>query len=153
EVPDLSFEIAEELTYRPISLNATLLREATLRLPHIQVARARLDRAQAFLRLEQARVRPDISASIGYKRNGLDNALYAAVNVPLPVYNHNQAQIARAQAEVEVARADLRYAQSVALAELAAARQAVELNQKQVESLRAEFLLLADESRSISLVA
>ncbi|MGE0126847.1 MAG: TolC family protein [Blastocatellales bacterium] len=150
---DLSFEITEELNYQPVSLNTVLLREAAIRLPQAQVAKARVERAQALLRLEQARVRPDITTSFGYKRNGPDNALYAAVNVPLPVFNRNQAMIARAQAEVEAAQAEMRYAQSIVLAELAAARRAVELNQKQVESLRAEFLLLADESRSISLAA
>src|SRR6185369_18071130 len=56
-------------------------------------------------------------------------------------------------AEVEAARAELRYARTLVLAELASARRAVELNQKQIESLRAEFLLLADESRSVSLAA
>jgi outer membrane protein TolC len=47
----------------------------------------------------------------------------------------------------------LRHAQNTVLAELAAARRAVELNQRQVESLRAEFLSLADESQSVSLAA
>jgi cobalt-zinc-cadmium efflux system outer membrane protein len=150
---DLSFEIVEELNYQPASLNMPLLREAAMRLPQVKMAQAHVDRAQGLLRLEQARVKPDITASFGYKRNGPDNALYAALNLPLPIYNRNQAQIARAQAEVEAARAELRYTQTVVLADLAAARRAVELNQKQVESLRAEFLLLADESRSISLAA
>lgn len=153
EDDDLAFEIAEEMNYQPVSLNPALLREAAMRLPQTQAAQARVDRAQALLRLEQARVRPDITASVGYKRNGPDNALYAAVNIPLPVYNRNQAMIARAQSEVEEARAELQHTQNMVLAELAAARRAVELNQKQVESLRAEFLLLADESRSISLAA
>lgn len=153
EDDDLAFEIAEEMNYQPVSLNPALLREAAMRLPQTQAAQARVDRAQALLRLEQACVRPDITASVGYKRNGPDNALYAAVNIPLPVYNRNQAMIARAQSQVEEARAELQHTQNMVLAELAAARRAVELNQKQVESLRAEFLLLADESRSISLAA
>jgi outer membrane protein, heavy metal efflux system len=150
---DLAFDVAEELTYQSASLNLGLLREASMRLPQIRAAGSRVDRAEALLQLEQARARPDLTASVGYKRNGPDNTLYAAMNFPLPIYNRNQAQIARAQAEVEAARADLRYAQLVALAEFTAARRAVELNQKQVESLRAEFLLLADESRSISMAA
>ncbi len=150
---DLSFEVAEELNYQPVSLDLPALREAAMRLPQAQAAQARVERAQSLLRLEQARVRPDITASIGYKRNGPDNALFAAVSAPLPFYNRNQAQIARAQAEVEAAQAESQYTQNVILAELAAARRAVELNQKQVESLRAEFLTLADESRSISLAA
>lgn len=153
ENDDLAFEIAEEFNYQPVSLNAVLLQDAAMRLPQIQVAKARVDRAQSLLRLEQARARPDITASAGYKRNGTDNAIYAAVSVPLPIFNRNQAMIVRAQSEIEAAQAELRYAQSLAMADLASARRAVELNQKQVESLRAEFLLLADESRSISLAA
>ena len=150
---DLSFEVDEELNYQPVSLDMPSLREAAMRLPQIKAAQAHVERGQSLLRLEQARVRPDITASVGYKRNGADNALYAAVSAPLPLYNRNQAQIARAQAEVETARAELRYAQITVLAGLAAARCAVELNQKQVEALRAEFLMLADESRSVSLAA
>jgi len=150
---DLAFEIVEELNFQPVSFDMASLREAAMRLPQAQLARARVERAQSLLRLEQARVKPDITASVGYKRNGLDNALYAAVSVPLPIYNRNQAMIARAQSEVEAAQAELRYTQGVILAELTAARRAIELNRKQVESLRAEYLLLADESRSVSLAA
>jgi Outer membrane protein len=153
EEGELSFEIAEELNFQPVSINTTLLREAAMRLPQVQAAQSRVERAQSLLRLEQARVRPDITASVGYKRNGPDSALYAAVSAPLPLYNRNQAQIARAHAEVEAARAELQYAHNTVLAELAAARRSVEFNQKQVESLRAEFLSLADESRSVSLAA
>jgi outer membrane protein, heavy metal efflux system len=153
EDDDLSFEIVEEINYQLVSLDMPSLREAALRLPQAQAAMARVERAQSLLRLEQARVKPDITASFGYKRNGPDNALYAAVSAPLPFFNRNQAQIARAQAEVEAAQAELQYAQNTILAELAAARRAVELNQKQVESLRAEYLSLADESRDISMAA
>jgi outer membrane protein TolC len=150
---DFSFEVVEELTYQPVSLDLPSLRSSAMRLPQIQAAQSRVERAEYLLRLEQARVRPDITASVGYKRNGPDNALYAAVSAPLPFNNRNRAQIARAQAEVEVARAELQHAQNTVLAELAASRRSVELNQRQVESLRAEFLSLADESRSVSLAA
>ena len=150
---DFSFEAVEELNYQPVSLDLPSLRSSAMRLPQIQAAQARVERAESLLRLEQARARPDITTSFGYKRNGADNALFAAVSAPLPFYNRNQAQIARAQAEFEAARAEMRHAQNTVLAELAAARRAVELNQRQVESLRAEFLSLADESQSVSLAA
>lgn len=150
---DLNFEIVEDLDYRQVSLNAALLQEAAMRLPQALVAQSRVERAQALLRLEQARARPDVIASVGYKRNGPDNALYGALTVPLPIYQRNQGQVARAQAEVEMAEAELKYTRNVILAELAAARRAVEMNRKQVENLRADFLLRADESRSVSLAA
>jgi cobalt-zinc-cadmium efflux system outer membrane protein len=150
---DTAFEITDDLDDKMATFNPMTLQEAALRLPQVRMAQARVERAQALLRLERARVKPDITASIGYKRNGPDNALYAAVSAPLPIYNRNQAQVARAEAEAALAQAELQQTQNLVLAELAAARRAVEMNQKQVESLRADFLLRADESRSISMVA
>lgn len=153
EPSDLNFDVVDELSPEPVVVNPVDLRRSALNLPEVQVAQARVDRLQAHLRLEEARARPDLTASIGYKRNGPDNTLYAALSVPLPLYNRNQAQIARSQAELELAQSDLRQVQNLALAEIASARRAVEMNQEQVRSLRADFLLRADEARTISLAA
>jgi cobalt-zinc-cadmium efflux system outer membrane protein len=124
-----------------------------LRQPQLQAAQARVERARAQLQLEQARTRPDVTATFGYKRNGVDNALYGALSIPLPLYNRNQGLIARAQAEIEVAEAEARQIRTRLLAELAAARRAVTLHQQLVEALRADFLLQADEARNVSLAA
>jgi outer membrane protein, heavy metal efflux system len=153
DAEQISFEIVEELDDRPITPKAIALEEAAMHLPEVLAAQKALDRAQAQLRLEQSRSRPDVVASVGFKRNGPDNALYAAVNIPLPIYNRNQAQIAHATAAVGAAEAEFRHERNKTLAELASARRAVELNRQQVDSLRADFLLRADESRSISLAA
>lgn len=153
EPGDTDFELADALDFQAVAFDPTNLQEAALRQPRLQAAQARVERARAQLQLEQARTRPDLTATFGYKRNGPDNALYGALTVPLPLYNRNQGMIARAQAEVEVAEAELRYVRSQLLAELAAARRAVTLHQRLVESLRADFLLQADESRNVSLAA
>ena len=153
EPADTDVEIAEELDDAAVSIDPAALREAAMKLPQIEAGNALVERAQALLRLEQARTRPDITFNLGYKRNSGDNTLVAGVSVPLPVYNRNQAQIARAEAALTVAQAELRHTQNLALAELAAALRAVDLNRKQIDSLRADFLLRADESRSVSLAA
>ena len=153
EAAETAFEVEEELDFAPAAIDAAQLREAAMRLPQVQAGAALVERAQAQLRLEQARVRPDLTFNIGYKRNAGDNTMVAGVTVPLPVYNRNQAQITRAQAELGAAEADLRHTRNLVLAELAAAERAVRLNQRQIELLRADFLLRADESRSISLAA
>lgn len=149
----LAFDVAEDFNFEPVSFNPALLQEAAMKLPQVTLSLARVERARALLRLEQARARPDFTASLGYKRNGVDNAMFAALNIPLPVYNRNQAQIARAEAVLESAQAEYNQVRNVVLAELAAARRSVELTRKQVEALRADFLMRADESRSISLAA
>lgn len=153
EKNETEFEVAEELDYAPAAIDPAQLREAAMKLPQLQAGRAMVERAQAHLRLEQARTRPDFTFNVGYKRNSGDNTLVAGVTVPLPVYNRNQAQISRAEAALAAAQAEMRHTQNLALAELAAAERAVRMNQKQIESLRADFLLRADESRSISLAA
>ncbi len=149
----LDFELAERLDYHPILINTTALEQAALRQPQVQLAEARLARAQAALRLEQARARPDITASFGYKRHGPDNTLYGAVSIPLPLYSRNRGYIARAEAEVRASEAELQQVRNLVLAELAAARRAVEVHQQQVEALRADFLIRADQSQTIALAA
>ncbi|MFN0087845.1 MAG: TolC family protein [Blastocatellia bacterium] len=150
---ETEFEVVEELDVSPAVIDMALLRDAAMKLPQVRAGSAMVERAQAQLRLEKARARPDLTFNFGYKRNSGDNTLVAGVTVPLPVYNRNQAQISHAEAALGAAQAELRHAQNLALAELAAAERAVRMNQKQIESLRADFLLRADESRSISLAA
>lgn len=153
EKADTEFELIESLEYAPVEFASPSLESAALDQPHLRAAKAKLDQAQALLRLEQARSRPDFTTTFGYKRNGTDNAMFAAVTVPLPLYNKNEGLIARAKAEVEVATAELKHARNLALAELSAARRSVENAGRQVEALQADFLLQADESRAVSLAA
>ena len=153
DLKSVSLDVAEDFTFEPVSVNPAALQQSAMKLPQIVAAYAHVERAESLLKLEQARARPDFTATIGYKRNGVDNTMFAALNIPLPIYNRNQAQIARAQALIDIGQAELSYTKNQILAELAAARLAVELNQKQVEAIRSDFLMRADESRSISLAA
>jgi cobalt-zinc-cadmium efflux system outer membrane protein len=150
---EVELELAGRLEFEPVAVNIATLQEAALRQPLAQAAEARLARAQAALQLERARAKPDLTFTIGYKRNGPDNALFGAVSVPLPVFNRHQGPIARAEAEARVAEAELRLVRNQILAELAAARRAVGINQQQVEAMQADFLKRADQSQSISLIA
>lgn len=153
ELADTAFELADTLDFQIAAFDPASLQEAALRQPQLVAAQSRIERARAQLQLEQARTRPDVTATFGYKRNGVDNALYGALSIPLPLYNRNQGMIARAQAEIEVAEAEVRHLRNQLLAELAAARRAVTLHQQLVETLRADFLLQADEARNVSLAA
>lgn len=150
---DSDFELAERLEFKTVSLNPTALQEAALKRSNLKVVEARLEKARAQLRLEQANAKPNLTASFGYKRTGPDNSLYGALNIPLPIYSKNQGFIARAQAEVSLYESELQFERAVVLAELTAARRAVAANERQIEALRAEFLRNADESQQVSLAA
>ncbi len=150
---EADFDLAERLDFKTVSLNATALQEAALRRSNIKTVEARLEKARALLQVQRANARPDLTASFGYKRNGADNALYGALSIPLPLYNKNQGNIARSEAEVAMIEAELRFERAVVLAELTTARRTVEANERQIEALRAEFLRNADESQQVSLAA
>lgn len=150
---EAEIELDGELEFEPVSVNMATLTEAALRQPQVRAAQARLERAQAALRLERARAKPDYTLSFGYKRSGPDNTLYGAVSVPLPIFNRNEGQIARAEAAVRAAEAELSFVRNQVLAEVAAARRAIESQREQIEALQTDFLKRADESQHISLTA
>ena len=150
---ETDFDLAERLQFKTVSLNAVALQEAALRWSNIKIIEARLEKAQAGLRLQQALAKPDITASFGYKRNGVDNALYGALNIPLPLYNKNQGNISRANSEIAMIESELRFERAIVLAELTAARRTVIANERQIEALRSEFLKNADDSQQVSLAA
>ncbi|MCS6817947.1 MAG: TolC family protein [Blastocatellia bacterium] len=150
---DQTFELREELTFEPVHVRIEELERAALERPEAVRARAELERAHASWQLERARAKPDLVASFGYKRHGPNNTLYGAVSVPLPIFNRNQGQIERAEAERRWAEAEWRLVRGEILAELAAARRAVEIATEQVESLRRDFLQRAEDARAVALAA
>lgn len=150
---EVDFDLAERLEFKTVSLNAVALQEAAMRRSNIKIIEARLEKANSGLRLQQALAKPDITASFGYKRNGVDNALYGAISIPLPLYNKNQGNISRANSEIAMIEAELKFERALVLAELTTARRTVEANEKQIEALRSEFLKNADESQQVSLAA
>lgn len=150
---EADFDLAERLDFKTVSLNAKALQDAALRRSNIKTVEARLEKARASLQLQRANARPDLTASFGYKRNGVDNALYGALSIPLPIYNKNQGNISRAEAEVAMIESELKFERALVVAELTAARRTVEANERQIEALRTEFLRNADESQQVSLAA
>jgi cobalt-zinc-cadmium efflux system outer membrane protein len=73
----------------------------------VEAARDAITAANADVRLQRANAVPDPDLFGGYKRNaGVDTA-YVALQFQLPVRNRNQGEIARAEAQVRIARASL----------------------------------------------
>ncbi len=85
-------------------------------------ARETVASATANLRLQHAIAVPDPDVLGGYKRNSGDDTLFASVQIPLPFRNRNQGEIARAEANLRIARARLEQAELGARADIAAAQ-------------------------------
>lgn len=93
-------EAAGTLEVRAIEQDLGQLTGDALRYrPDIAAQRFRAAQAQNERSLQKANVVPDISPFVGYKRDlGLDT-LAVGIRVPLPVFNRNQGEVARAEAE------------------------------------------------------
>ncbi len=150
---DINFDLDEEIQFEPVALETVDLTAAALSRPEIRAAHERLRQAEATLVLERSRSTRDVTTTLGYKRNGPDNALFGALLIPLNVYDRNRGAISRSEAMVREARARVIVERNGVLAELAAARQGILAAENQVRSLQAQFLAIADESNSIALAA
>lgn len=140
----------------PVSNVAPISLERVLELrPEMQLARQAILQAQANLRLQQANAKPDPDLQFGYKRTvGLSpegpaafNALYASVQIPLPVRNRNQGQIAAATAEIKAAESSLATTTALVRAEVANATSDYQARQRLLADTLRPMRGRADEAR------
>ena len=88
------------------------------------VARDAVAAAQADVKLQHSLAVPDLDLQGGYKRNIGVNTLYSLLQIPLPVFNRNQGEIARAGASVTLAQDRLRALEITVRAEIDSAQKA-----------------------------
>jgi cobalt-zinc-cadmium efflux system outer membrane protein len=108
----------------------------------IDAAKSALTAAEADVRLQRANGVPDPELFAGYKRDVGVNTAYAALQIPLPLRNRNQGEIARAEAQVRIARASLEQTQLAVRADIEAAeenyRRELEIVRDTLPEMRAE---------------
>jgi cobalt-zinc-cadmium efflux system outer membrane protein len=132
---------------------ADLLAQARTQQPALAAAAARVAAARAGETYQQTlRVR-QLGATLGTKRSGGETTLVAGLSVPLPIFDRNRGEIARAAAERAAAERDLEWTERQVAARIEAARGAAELLAGQLATLPRDLLARAEESRQIALVA
>lgn len=105
--------------------------------------------AESNARLQRANAKMDPELQFGYKRTFGFDTLYSAVNVPLPLHNRNQGNIASADAEIRIAQANLDAEEWQVSAEVEAARSEYEMRKRMLdETLRP---LLDNAQRSLEI--
>jgi len=149
EFPAAVFTEALELVAAPL---ADPPRAAAERL-ETQLARNAVEQARANLRLQQANARPDLEATVGYKRTAGFHTAVAGLSLPLPFHNRNQGTVAAAGAEVRVAEAEVAAAEALVRAEVEAAGRDVSLRRAQLTGLLKNSLEHAAESSRIAQAA
>jgi cobalt-zinc-cadmium efflux system outer membrane protein len=142
----------------PLIEEAEQLRKILESSPEVEIARAGVERAEAYLARARAEKIPDIVARGGLRYNrellelggtpvGVEGVF--DVGVRLPIFDRNQGEVAAARAEVELARREEQRVGLSLRARLAAAFQEYQNARVVAEAYGAEILPAAEEGRQL----
>ena len=137
----------------------TPVRADVSRRPDVLAARERLAATGAAVTAERSMIVRDLGATFGTKWSAGTTSMIAGVSLPLPIFDPNRGEIARASAERDAAAFELAARERAASAELAGAYEAARLLTERAALLahgadgRPPLLARADEGRRIALGA
>lgn len=106
------------------------------KVPALLGAEAGVNQAQAELLLAKGRTSPNITPTISYRREGLENVLFAGISFPLSSVNFNQGALDTAQAQVEEAQAQIQVVNNSILSQSQEAQINLQAAQKATETYR-----------------
>lgn len=125
----------------------------------VRAARQRLTAATAGVSTERSMIVRQLGVTFGAKQSAGTTSMLAGISLPLPLFDPNRGEIARASAERDAAGFELSALERSARAELAGAQEAARLLTARAALLtravdgRPAFLSRADEARRIALGA
>jgi cobalt-zinc-cadmium efflux system outer membrane protein len=121
--------------------------------PDLQAARHERARADAGLRLQRALRTPGFAVGAGYHRDFGAGGLTVTFGIPLPLFDRNEAGVARAGAEERQAAARQAAVETQVSLEVQMAMNAVDVNRRRVAYVEGEYLKSAREARDIVLAS
>jgi outer membrane protein, heavy metal efflux system len=108
-------------------------------------------RANTEISLQRAMRLPNITVGGGYKRNLTENSVVFGVTVPINIFNRNEGEIMRANAEKMRAANLLIAVQRDVQLDVQKAHDATEINRQRVDYIKTQQLKRAEETSKISL--
>jgi cobalt-zinc-cadmium efflux system outer membrane protein len=150
-----AIDVSDPLGVPPASAAAdlpTLQSVARTTRPDLEAKRTDVARSQADLRLELAEGKVDYTLGAEYRRqqgtNGKGNMLGLFFSVPLPVFNRNQGEIARAGSEKEKADRTLAALETQVAGEVASAYEEFESSRQLLIEIERDLLQPTNEARA-----
>jgi outer membrane protein, heavy metal efflux system len=135
------FEVVGDLSVPEVGkTRSELYRMALDSRPDLRAAQAAREKAQADINLAKANAWWDVTPQIEYQRIGPDNTIGFGFSVPIKLFDRNQGEIARTQAESKRAEASREALLAQALAEVDTALAAVTAERAKVALLRDTYL-------------
>ena len=90
------YDVAGDLTYQPLSLRVEDLQARALALrPDLQAAQRSVTAATSQIGLAKANAKQDLNATFNYTHVNASNLGAFYFNIPLPIFNRNQGEVAR----------------------------------------------------------
>ena len=115
--------------------------------PDLRAAEAAREKARADINLAKANAWWDVTPQIEYQRIGPDNTIGFGFSLPVKLFDRNQGEIARTQAEAKRAEASREALLSQALAEVDTALAAATAERAKVTLLRDTYLPKIKQAR------
>ncbi len=128
-----------------------LVRIALQQRPDLAAHQWEQKRADTETLLQRAIRSPNITVGGGYKRNLIDNAVVFGITIPIKIFNRNQGEIIRADAEQMRSTNLVAAAQKQIQLDVQQAYNAVDINRQRVDNIRAQQLKKAEEASRVTL--
>jgi cobalt-zinc-cadmium efflux system outer membrane protein len=154
QTPDASFELLGSVEAPPAGVLLEDMKTGALAdRPDLLALKKDVDRARADTRLQMANGKIDYTLSALYHHQygyADSNVFGSFLQIPLPVYNRNQGEIARAQRESEQAEIRVRALETGILAEVDSAYQQYMTARNQLSRIKGQMLDQARQVREIT---
>ena len=115
--------------------------------PDVEMARLRVQKAERTLKLEKARILKHVALGVSYERDP-DSAdvLGPGFDIQLPIFDQNQAQIAKAQYRIRQARKSLQALEGQVREEVTRDMERINLHQTWVHRFREKIIPLREKA-------
>ncbi len=144
---------APSIVAAPLPSFSELSDRARSRQPELAAARSRVEALRAEERLQRTLTLRQVGATFGNKRVAGQNTMIAGISIPLPIFDRNRGEIARAAAERIASEREFEWLDRGVTSRLRAAYDAVTMLDDQSRHLGRDLISRAEEARSISLAA
>src|SRR3990172_2982593 len=141
------YEVIGDLTeeFKPLPDLEIMLTHAFSSRPDIQISKVKVEGSRHILALERKRIFANVESGIAYARDpeGTD-FMGPEIEIQLPIFDQNQAQVARAEYRLRQAEKELQATMGLVREEISAAFERISLARLRMDLIRDRLLLIRD---------
>ena len=145
------YDVTGQFEYQPLKGNLEDLQlKALQNRPDLRAAQQGVTAANSQYELQRAIGKPDVTVQANYSHvNGINTATFYG-SIPLPIFNHNQGEIARTRFAITQAQEQEKATNGQALTDVRDSFEGLRTNDKVVILYRSGYLDVAQKDRDIS---